>query len=86
MHYSEAFVFLDRERLANVLLLQPGIAEDLKTIKEKMGLDSKNGADFFLLFDNIFAEQVCCAFVGTSLFSLAIQVDSCRSVGEAVLK
>ncbi|XP_053242422.1 lysophosphatidic acid phosphatase type 6 [Podarcis raffonei] len=48
---------MNRERLANVLLLQPGIAEDLKTIKEKMGLDSKNGADFFLLFDNIFAEQ-----------------------------
>ncbi|XP_061483971.1 lysophosphatidic acid phosphatase type 6 [Rhineura floridana] len=46
----------NRERLASVFL-QPVIAEDLKTIKQKMGIDSKNEVDFFLLLDNLFAEQ-----------------------------
>nr|XP_060626540.1 lysophosphatidic acid phosphatase type 6 [Anolis sagrei ordinatus] len=47
---------MNREGLANAQL-QPGISEDLNTIKQKMGIGDENAVDFFLLFDNIFAEQ-----------------------------
>ncbi|XP_074014472.1 lysophosphatidic acid phosphatase type 6 [Numenius arquata] len=48
---------LSRHKLKNALQ-QPGISDDLKTIKEKMGIDGEKSVDFFLLLDNIFAEQV----------------------------
>ncbi|KFP84761.1 Lysophosphatidic acid phosphatase type 6, partial [Apaloderma vittatum] len=48
---------LSRHRLKNALQ-QPGISDDLKTIKEKMGIDAYKSVDFFHLLDNIVAEQV----------------------------
>ncbi|XP_007946555.1 lysophosphatidic acid phosphatase type 6 [Orycteropus afer afer] len=38
--------------------LQPGISEDLKKVKEGMGLGSGDGVDFLILLDNVAAEQV----------------------------
>ncbi|XP_014635434.1 PREDICTED: lysophosphatidic acid phosphatase type 6 isoform X2 [Ceratotherium simum simum] len=38
--------------------LQPGISEDLKKVKEGMGIASSDGVDFLILFDNMAAEQV----------------------------
>ncbi|XP_051499978.1 lysophosphatidic acid phosphatase type 6 isoform X2 [Apus apus] len=49
--------YLSRQKLMNVLQ-QPGASDDLKTIKEKMGIDDDKSVDFFLLLDNILAEQV----------------------------
>ncbi|XP_025896360.1 lysophosphatidic acid phosphatase type 6 isoform X1 [Nothoprocta perdicaria] len=48
---------LSREKLKNSQL-QPGISDDLKTIKEQMGIDGDKSIDFFNLLDNILAEQV----------------------------
>ncbi|XP_006018939.1 lysophosphatidic acid phosphatase type 6 isoform X1 [Alligator sinensis] len=48
---------LSRDKMGSVLW-QPGISDDLKTIKKKMGIDTDKQVDFFLLLDNIFAEQV----------------------------
>ncbi|KAJ7320432.1 hypothetical protein JRQ81_019943 [Phrynocephalus forsythii] len=47
---------MNREGL-HIAHLQPEISEDLNTIKEKMGIANQKAVDFFLLFDNIFAEQ-----------------------------
>ncbi|XP_058926822.1 lysophosphatidic acid phosphatase type 6 [Kogia breviceps] len=38
--------------------LQPGISEDLKKVKEGMGIASSDGVDFLILLDNVAAEQV----------------------------
>ncbi|XP_059942944.1 lysophosphatidic acid phosphatase type 6 isoform X1 [Mesoplodon densirostris] len=38
--------------------LQPGISEDLKKVKERMGIASSDGVDFLTLLDNMAAEQV----------------------------
>ncbi|XP_008584870.1 PREDICTED: lysophosphatidic acid phosphatase type 6, partial [Galeopterus variegatus] len=38
--------------------LQPGISEDLKKVKEGMGIDGSDGVDFLVLLDNVAAEQV----------------------------
>ncbi|XP_050815846.1 lysophosphatidic acid phosphatase type 6 [Gopherus flavomarginatus] len=48
---------LSRGKMESVLL-QPGISDDLKMIREEMGINSEKPVDFFLLLDNIFAEQV----------------------------
>uniref|UniRef100_A0A8C3FGA6 Lysophosphatidic acid phosphatase type 6 n=1 Tax=Chrysemys picta bellii TaxID=8478 RepID=A0A8C3FGA6_CHRPI len=48
---------LSRGKMESVLL-QPGISDDLKMIREEMGIDSEKSVDFFLLLDNIFAELV----------------------------
>ncbi|PNJ85189.1 lysophosphatidic acid phosphatase type 6 isoform X1 [Pongo pygmaeus] len=37
--------------------LQPGISEDLKKVKDRMGIDSSDKVDFFILLDNMAAEQ-----------------------------
>uniref|UniRef100_A0A8D0PBR5 acid phosphatase n=1 Tax=Sus scrofa TaxID=9823 RepID=A0A8D0PBR5_PIG len=37
--------------------LQPGISEDLETVKEGMGIASGDRVDFLILFDNVAAEQ-----------------------------
>ncbi|KAM9692529.1 lysophosphatidic acid phosphatase type 6 [Dama dama] len=38
--------------------LQPGISEDLKKVKEEMGIASSDEVDFLVLLDNMAAEQV----------------------------
>ncbi|XP_069863647.1 lysophosphatidic acid phosphatase type 6 [Dipodomys merriami] len=38
--------------------LQPGISEDLKKVKARMGLDRNDEVDFLILLDNVAAEQV----------------------------
>ncbi|NXN96374.1 PPA6 phosphatase, partial [Rhinopomastus cyanomelas] len=48
---------LNRQKMKH-LLQQPGISDDLKMITEKMGIGGDTSVDFFLLLDNILAEQV----------------------------
>lgn len=44
--------------------LQPGISEDLEKVKEGMGIANSDGVDFFMLLDNMAAEQVGCQSLG----------------------
>uniref|UniRef100_A0A8C8VF55 Lysophosphatidic acid phosphatase type 6 n=1 Tax=Pelusios castaneus TaxID=367368 RepID=A0A8C8VF55_9SAUR len=48
---------LSRSKMERALL-QSGISDDLKMIREEMGIESEKSVDFFLLLDNVFAEQV----------------------------
>ncbi|KAM6293415.1 lysophosphatidic acid phosphatase type 6 isoform 2-T2 [Porphyrio hochstetteri] len=56
-HNCQRLKCLSRHKSKSALQ-QPGISDDLKTIKEKMGIDGEKPVDFFLLLDNILAEQV----------------------------
>lgn len=61
------------------MCLQPGISDDLKAIKEKVGISSEKQVDFFVLLDNMLAEQVCSTFL-ERIYNIF------RDVGETALK
>ncbi|NXY85378.1 PPA6 phosphatase, partial [Alcedo cyanopectus] len=55
-HNCQRLKSLSRIKLKNAQE-QPGISDELKTIKEKMGIVNEKHVDFFFLLDNIHAEQ-----------------------------
>ncbi|XP_035303956.1 lysophosphatidic acid phosphatase type 6 isoform X1 [Cricetulus griseus] len=58
-NYHNCWVLREKTRgRKKTAILQPGIAEDLEKVKASVGIDSNDKVDFFVLLDNVAAEQV----------------------------